>query len=598
MTDVADMTPGQVLAEASVADFIGAMGLAIARAQTALDENTVNQIPVFAEKRDGLGGRSLFDLGLSPAFYHYQHADLSVSLQLSLRVQREIGFDLGLHGDFNDGGTGETDEARSETETESGSSTRTENRSAEISIQSTSEGALTVGGTAYPLPANTGSPAARIGTLAETLRAAPASGIERALVRPATPGPVNPVCQPPSDQIVCSPNAVAFYNGVGSLGVIRISQVPAADETFTLRTGISTTVTPQGTVLAQASETTTRIIALNFNARRYSPGDVIDTVYFDWDRTDLDQQQPVQGPGATEPNRTKLQRLAAWLRGSGARISLEGTADRSGPQSYNTPLSVERQQVVSRELARLGVPASQLNLLTSRGEDRWSSTPDGVRDPVKRIVEIKLEGQDHYIVVTPGSAGDLDPAVITPDRRPPGGPPGNGFVYVGANASNAQLSVGNRVIVINGTSVPVRGAQVAPFATHAPESYAANLATDVNSNPALTGQVRAWATGNVCHLANLGDSYSLTLLTTETRDIRLSGSTGITVTSQFSRERSSRSASRTTSNRAVAFGGTANFRFGRQFEQNITGNSTISARLVAIPAPPEFLDEIKAYLAE
>lgn len=598
MTDVADMTPGQVLAEASVADFIGAMGLAIARAQTALDENTVNQIPIFAEKRDGLGGRSLFDLGLSPAFYHYQHADLSVSLQLSLRVQRETAFDIGLYGDYRNEEGNEAEEARSEAESESGSSTRTENRSAEISIQSTAEGALTVGGTPYNLPANTGSPAARISALAESLRAAPGSGVQRALVRPTTPGPVNPVCQPPSDQIVCSPNAVAFYNGTGSLGVIRISQIPAADETFTLRSGVSTTVPPQASVLAQASQTTSNIITLNFNARRYSPGDVIDTIYFDWDRTDLDQQQPVQGPGAAEPNRTKLQRLAAWLRGSGARVSLEGTADRSGDQGYNVPLSVERQQVVSRELTRLGVPANQLNLLPSNGEGRWSGSPDGQRDATKRLVEIKLEGQDHYIVVTPGTAGELDPAAIAPDKRPPGGPTGNGFVYVTANSNLTQLSVGGRAIIINSVSIPVRGSQLAPFVTHSPEAYAANLAADVNSNPGLMNQVRAWATGNVCHLANLGDSYSLTLLTTETRDIRLSGSTGITVTSQFSRERTSRSASRTTSNRAVAFGGTANFRFGRQFEQNITGNSTISARLVAIPAPPEFLEEIKAYLAE
>ncbi len=35
----------------------------------------MNQIAEFVEPREGLGGRSLLDLGLSPAFYHFQHAD-------------------------------------------------------------------------------------------------------------------------------------------------------------------------------------------------------------------------------------------------------------------------------------------------------------------------------------------------------------------------------------------------------------------------------------------------------------------------------------------------------------------------------------------
>ena len=84
MPDIADMTPGEVLTEASVAEFIKALGLSIAQAQKALDENSVDQIGEFIRPREGLDGRSLLDLGLSPAFYHYQHADVSCSMQLSL----------------------------------------------------------------------------------------------------------------------------------------------------------------------------------------------------------------------------------------------------------------------------------------------------------------------------------------------------------------------------------------------------------------------------------------------------------------------------------------------------------------------------------
>ncbi len=36
----------------------------------------------------------------------------------------------------------------------------------------------------------------------------------------------------------------------------------------------------------------------------------------------------------------------------------------------------------------------------------------------------------------------------------------------------------------------------------------------------------------------------------------------------------------------------------RQFNMQVTGNSTISARLVSIPAPVEFLEQIRAFQAE
>ena len=100
--ELADMTPGEILAEASVAEFIKLLGLGIAEAQTALDENSVNQIAHFIQPRDALDGKSLLDIGLSPAFYHYQHADISTSLQVQIKVEKALTVDLGLGGDYSD----------------------------------------------------------------------------------------------------------------------------------------------------------------------------------------------------------------------------------------------------------------------------------------------------------------------------------------------------------------------------------------------------------------------------------------------------------------------------------------------------------------
>src|SRR6188768_2335467 len=139
MPDIEDMTPGEVLADASVAEFIKNLGLSIAEAQTALDENSVNQIAHFVEPREGLGGKTLLDLGLSPAFYHYQHADISCSLQLSLRVERDFGLDLNLGGNFGDTSTSSDSSSTSESESQSGSSSSTTHREARVQISMRSQ---------------------------------------------------------------------------------------------------------------------------------------------------------------------------------------------------------------------------------------------------------------------------------------------------------------------------------------------------------------------------------------------------------------------------------------------------------------------------
>jgi hypothetical protein len=69
------------------------------------------------------------------------------------------------------------------------------------------------------------------------------------------------------------------------------------------------------------------------------------------------------------------------------------------------------------------------------------------------------------------------------------------------------------------------------------------------------------------------------------------------VTREFSRTETRSLTRQNTGNRAVAFGATLDVRYSRQFEMTVTGNSAISARLVSIPAPPQFLEAIRAYLA-
>ena len=104
-------------------------------------------------------------------------------------------------------------------------------------------------------------------------------------------------------------------------------------------------------------------------------------VFFDWNSAAL-------GPGASE-----VIQLAANAYRAGAPVTVQvtGYTDTSGSYSYNERLSVRRARAVAATLAQDGVPPGAM-VATGRGEnDLRVPTPDGVREPQNRRVEI-VEG--------------------------------------------------------------------------------------------------------------------------------------------------------------------------------------------------------------
>ena len=593
MPDVTELTPGQVLADAEIAEFIKAMGLGIAVAQRALDENSVNQIPIFTQAQPGLGGRSLLDLGLSPAFYHYQSADISVSLNISLRIQKNTGFDLGLNFGLNDAKTTTSANSDTKTESSSGTTSDTQHREAKLNVKVTTDGALKVGGTDFQLAGD--NPLARIRNLGTQLRSTESTGVSRALVTPNVSA-VNPTCVPPSDNVITSPNAVAFTNGIFTEAVIRVTKLPAgASEDYTLKTSTTVTVPKQADTAAHAKEVAAQVRAKGYSATAVGKDEVIETLHFDFDEANIDQDEPLR-PGETRSNRQKLASLARALIASRAKVKVAGFTDRSGPADYNLKLGNRRRDAVIGELKALGVPAEQLiPVVPSTGESRWKGQPGPEKNADHRLADISLaDTADKYVFIRGDASHGIEPDKVTPDTRAAPTGPDNGFVFAGGVSENGNLSAGGRKIVIKGADFPISGAATGAFTTHSPEAYAATLARDVNANQAV--QVKAWATGNVCNLANAGDNFELLLVTSESREITLAGTSDVIVTTQFAKTQTITKADTATGNRTVAVGATVGVRFSKQFDQTVTGNSTISAKLVSIPAPPEFLDQIKTFL--
>ncbi len=104
-------------------------------------------------------------------------------------------------------------------------------------------------------------------------------------------------------------------------------------------------------------------------------------VFFAWDRADI------------TPVARKIIAQAAedYEAGQATRLILAGHADRSGPAAYNLDLSKRRAQAVAKVLAEMGVPETAMELKWYGETKPRVPTPDGVREPQNRRVEISLE---------------------------------------------------------------------------------------------------------------------------------------------------------------------------------------------------------------
>lgn len=80
--------------------------------------------------------------------------------------------------------------------------------------------------------------------------------------------------------------------------------------------------------------------------------------------------------------------IRAMKGGKSVRIVVGGHTDRAGSGAYNLALSKRRADAVRRALLERGAPAERITI-NAHGEDRPRvATPDGVREPRNRRVEI------------------------------------------------------------------------------------------------------------------------------------------------------------------------------------------------------------------
>lgn len=682
---------GKILADLNVADFIGDMAMAVADAQAKLDQNSVDQSLRLGQTVLPGMTQNLLSLGLQPAFYHFQYADL----EMHLNIYYSTAIDLGVN--FNLDRENESSNYDLETEAVSGTATITVQDGqglppvAKVALTANSGGQLTVGNTTYALYPQ-GSPSPATGEPVELGASLWQSAQESLLIAlrnnsvwtTQATGDLQGVHMQwvTVSGVTASTNRPDLYVCDKALITVRTSPQGAPGDNLVIASLDSVSPAPSlelpaGSGSPHTSAEATVAGALAEIGAAIDPAFVVVTggecnraLFFD-----TNEDETPQGHGTDTQPLVTLDAVAALLTAyPSARVVLEGWADERSTPAYNQALSTRRAEAMKRALESRRVSPSRVDA-RGRGETTRFSTTDltanrrvtltftGVPDvlvartthptaawtsatptrtarivsrtsapganPPTPVVTFRgkdyTQGTDFTVGATAESTaenlanairaananttygafnrgdriylhGPGDYALYTLFARTPTAPTlsAAGSVRVAEPFSNGRPPASPQprdTIVIESVQLVAVATGTAPQANEfalgiSAAETAQNLADALNAGAAagsLPSGLRAQAAGNAVTLTG----PSGTMLGTSNRNAFLLSGPRIGGRSSVSREESSDRELRALN---------VDAHLSVKYELNVSGSSTIKARLVAVPAPPQFLQAIGDYL--
>lgn len=520
---------GKILADLNIAEFIKDMGLAVAEAQQKLDENSVNQTLRLGQTVLPGMTQNLLELGLQPAFYHFQYADLEV--HLNVYYSTEVDFGVNFNLDRED----ESSSYDLETEASSGTATITVQDGegippvGRVALKANQPGQLTIGNASYVLSdgssPGTGQPIALQPSLQESAQALllgirddsvwthQAQGdlqgvfmewVSKSGVTASTNRPDLYVCNGP---VITVRSASAGPSG-DNFVVARLDSVNPVPELKLPDNNPSPLTSNKPSVAEALEEIGGQIDA---NACVLVSGGACNRALF----FDTNEHEAPDDYGNPHPEVT-LDAVAALLAAyPSARVSLVGWADKRATEAYNQALSSRRAESVKRALVSRGVAASRIDAV-GRGETDRFSTSDLAEN---RRVELTFSGLGDVLVArtpeasaawAPASGSSREAQIVPRTRAPGASPPAPVVTFRGHDYK--------------------QGVDFNPGAT--PASTAENLAAAIRTTSASTA-FGAFANGDRVYLYGPGDYALYTLFAKTATAPTLSAAGSVRVAEPF-----------------------------------------------------------------
>lgn len=575
--DIAEYTPGELLADLKIATFIKEMALGIAEAQKALDENSVQQALELATTPIPGLNKTLIELGLSPPFYHFQYADIEINLAMSFRVQKEFALDVEASAKTSSSSSASS----SSTSVGTTDLTITQNEAspakATIELKENDEGEVKVAGKTVKLTASPGSADAELGAnmsasaknLADALEALEDDNGDPILKDPVeiemlSDGDVSAASTSRGFEISRTNITVLDEDATSAIAYVGMNVDVGATFAYTLTRGLTVTNGSIGFAASASSSSTAvtvvtgavedqaeaLVAAINaasgFNAKAelLSVGDeLLDKVYFD---TDVWQ---VSG----NANEAVIERVVALLeRYSGMNLMIQGHADPSGTDGYNFDLGESRANAVKALLVAAGISQTRLDTETkgetqpvdATGHD--TSTPSQYNYTRCRRVEFHIKDFDYDFLlqldsVDTGSGTDEIVFAATTETE-------SELLASEEGEESKEVSVSDTITITAGsasqafTAIASSSSTVAAnqFKVYAgdPEETAEALAAAIEASTTFT-DVSAVASGATVAISGEGSTVYLTLTTTKKGDAAnntsLSASDSLRVSKPFSK---------------------------------------------------------------
>lgn len=590
----------EILQQVDVTEIVTSLAIGIADAQKKLDTNSIQQAIALADPSNGVGGKSLIQLGFAPAFYHFQHAEVSAEIDLKMRLKTDFELNANLYADFSKQGGYTKDKLNFLRKDRDSKKLREYKSSRSFVTSASNEEEISFDSATVKMDLTQGA-INRVEKFENDLRSV--SEIDRVITK-LDSNSVAIEAHKDSTAIVNYTNGYiaitlphiqndeeAIFKAT-DYSLAPVSVAPADDngKTFEIGTAKEDTFEKVKTKMEGAAP---KVISFS-NGKYYKKGASVANleVFFDHDKRDaaIALNDTIEENGVSKDNtqvREALLKLAVALsKDESTSIKLVGYTDGSGKDAYNDELAQNRCDSLKNWLVANGVQNSQIASI-GKGEELAKAASDESINIDFRKVTIELSGVDYFYL-----EGTEVRDIPTPSTGP------NSFIHHAALPAPAPDY--DAVFLVKGEKMTLEGLT--------------NVGASLIGNSTWTTKLKDHFThsvvGNTAYLLHNDSSIRYSVFS-DSKD-ELSIRTGSNEKEDFSNEKSKYLVDEVSNSKTrikedlrnkqgsstVAAGGSVNLRVARQFEMEVKGNSRVSARLVSLPAPPEFLAEIKEYYKE